>query len=235
MRIHLLEHDPDDLSNTNMTRWAKSRGHAIAQTYVCDHESLPALNDFDWLMVMGGSAHAWEDERLSWLAPEKEFVAQAIEKGKIIMGICFGAQLLALALGGTVKANRNQEIGWHDVTLTAEGRNSFLFRNIPQCFTTFHWHSDHCALPPACNRLASSAATSVQAFTVAGKPIAALQFHPEYTREMVGFYARRQGHEWVSGPFVPGAETVLKQTENLSATYWLMAALLDNMEAEFSG
>ena len=66
-----------------------------------------------------------------------------------------------------------------------------------------------------------------------GKPIAAVQFHPEYTRDMVSHFAREAGHEWKPGPFVPGKEAVMAQTETMPDTYWLMATLLDNMERKF--
>ncbi len=234
MKIHLLEHDPLDLAHTNITRWAHAKGYPTAHTYLCNNEKLPATDDFDWLMVMGGSPHAWEENVHPWLAGEKEFIARALEQDKMILGVCFGAQLLAEVLGGSVYANRYKEIGWYEVTLTAEGRKSFLFQNLPERFVTFHWHSDHFSLPPGCTRLACSEPTARQAFVLEGKPVAGLQFHPEYTREMVSQFARECGHEWIKGPFVAGHEAVLAQTAHIADTYWLASRLLDNMEREFA-
>jgi GMP synthase (glutamine-hydrolysing) len=233
MKLHLLEHDPIDLTDTNMTNWARAKGYPVAHTYVCNNEKLPTLDDFDWLMVMGGSPHVWEEDSLPWLAPEKEFITTALDHNKIIFGVCFGAQLLAETLGGTVYQNDQEEIGWHEVTLTPDGQESFLFKDIPEKFTTFHWHSDHFSLPPGCTRLAFSEPTPNQAFVMDGKPIAALQFHPEYTRTTVGYFASEWGHEWSPGPFVTGKDAILAQTETIPDTYWLMAALLDNIERKF--
>jgi GMP synthase (glutamine-hydrolysing) len=233
MRLQFLEHDPIDLSKTNMMNWAKAKGYPVAQTYVCNNEKLPHLDDFDWLMVMGGSPHAWEEDSLPWLAPEKGFITRALDQNKIIFGVCFGAQLLAEALGGSVFQNDQEEIGWHEVTLTPEGQHSFLFKGVPEKFTPFHWHSDHFSLPPGCTRLACSEPTANQAFVMDGKPIAAVQFHPEYTCDMVSYFARELGHEWKPGPFVPGKEAILAQTETMPDTYWLMSALLNNMEQKF--
>ena len=233
MRLHLLEHDPIDLSDTNITKWAQAKGYPVAQTYLCNNEKLPPMDDFDWLMIMGGSPHAWEEDSLPWLAPEKEFIVKALDRNKMIFGFCFGAQLLAETLGGTVFQNDQEEIGWREVTLTPEGGNSFLFRDIPGRFVSFHWHSDHFSLPSGCTRLAYSEPTPNQAFVMEGKPIAALQFHPEYTRKMVSHFAHEWGHEWQTGPFVAGKEAVLAQTEAIPDTYWLVAALLDNMERQF--
>ena len=234
MRIHLLEHDPLDLEDTNITRWAHKKGYATAHTYLCNNEKLPAIEDFDWLMVMGGSPHAWEEDVHPWLTGEKELIARALDRDKIILGVCFGAQLLAEVLGGRVFANRHKEIGWYEVTLTAEGRKSFLFRDIPERFVSFHWHSDHFSLPPGCTRLAYSEPTAQQAFVLEGKPIAAFQFHPEYTREMVIQSARECGDQWEKGPYVAGPEAVLAQTAQRADTDWLMSRLLDNMEREFT-
>ena len=235
MKLHLLEHDPINLSNTNITTWAKKKGYQLSRTYVCEHEKLPVIDDFDWLMVMGGSPHAWEENVHAWLPAEKEFIAKVLDHNKIIMGVCFGSQLLAEALGGSVFTSEYQEIGWHEVVLTHEGRDSFLFKNIPERFTTFHWHSDHFSLPPECNSLAYSKPSANQAFTCEDRPLAGLQFHPEYTPELVKFFAHGWGHEWEKAQFVSGKDRVLDQTEELADTYWLMANLLDNMDRQFAG
>ncbi len=234
MRLHLLEHDSLDLPKTNIHLWAENRGHALRQTYVCNRQELPELEDFDWLMVMGGSPHAWEMEENPWLKQEKAFLSQALSAGKIILGICFGAQLLAEALGGRVFPNEHPEIGWFEVTLTPEGRASFLFEGIPERFLTFHWHSDLFSLPPGCVRLAGSGPTPNQAFLVPKRPVVGLQFHPEYTREMVTRFARSEGGEWAAGPFSTGAEAVLDKTMRLPETRWLMFRLLANMEKAFA-
>ena len=152
-----------------------------------------------------------------------------------MLGVCFGAQLLAEALGSHVFTNEYQEIGWYDVQLTYKGRDSYLFKNIPERFTTFHWHSDHFSLPPDCNRLAYSKPTANQAYTCNGRPVVGLQFHPEYSLELVKYFADGWGHEWEKAQYVAGKDGVLAQTEKISDTYWLMAALLDNMDLEFTG
>jgi GMP synthase (glutamine-hydrolysing) len=233
MRLHLLEHDPLDLSNTNMTQWAQEKGYPLTHTYVCNNEPLPSIDDFDWLMVMGGSPHAWEEDVNPWLAEEKTLIARTLESGKVIVGVCFGAQLLAEALGGKLFANSQKEIGWYEVTLTSEGQNSFLFSHLPTRFVSFHWHSDHFSLPHGCTRLAYSEPTANQAYICQGRPVVGLQFHPEYTRDMVRHFAAEEGHQWVKDRFVAGQETVLDQTDKIPDTYWLMARLLDNIEREF--
>ena len=234
MRIQLIEHDPEDFSRTNISFWAAEKGHPLNQTFICNNEALPPVDSFDWLMVMGGSQHAWDEQGNSWLQEEKAFVREALDKGKLILGICFGAQILAEALGGRIFPNEHKEIGWHDVSLNRQGRESFLFQNIPQSFVSLHWHSDHFSLPANCTRLANSKASENQAFVCNGRPLVGLQFHPEYTRDMVKYYAGEHSQDWVPDMFVSSGDEVLARTDEIPDTYWLMEALLNNMELEFT-
>ena len=233
MRIQLIEHDPEDFSRTNISFWAASKGYRINQTYVCNNEALPALDDFDWLMVMGGSQHAWDDQNNAWLEEEKRFVAEALAGGKLFLGICFGAQILAEVLGGKLFPNKYREIGWHEVSLTRQGQESFLFKNVPTSFVSFHWHSDHFSLPRNCTRLAFSKATENQAFVSNDRPAVGLQFHPEYTREMVAYYAAEHSQDWTPDVFVSSSDEVAARTAEIPDTYWLMEILLDNIEKKF--
>jgi len=234
MRIQLIEHDPQDFSRTNISLWAADKGYRINQIYVCKNEDLPPIDSFDWLMVMGGSPHAWDAAGNAWLQKEKEFVSKSLSAGKLILGICFGAQLLAEALGGKLFPNPQREIGWHEVALNRQGQESFLFQDIPPSFVTFHWHSDHFSLPQSCTRLAGSQATENQAFVDKERPLVGLQFHPEYTRRMVTLYAREHSQDWTSDVYVSTKDEVLKRTEDIPETYWLMEALLNNIEQEFA-
>jgi len=234
MRIQLIEHDAEDFSRTNISFWATKKGYPVKQTYVCNNEDLPPLDSFDWLMVMGGSQHAWDEQGNPWLPAEKAFVGEALASGKRFLGICFGAQLLAEALGGRIFPNEHKEIGWHEVVVNREGQESFLFQNIPASFITFHWHSDHFSLPGNCTRLAASNASVNQAFVCKDRPLVGLQFHPEYTRDMVYYYAAEHSQDWVPDEFVSGKDKVLARTKEIPDTYWLMETLLNNMEQEFA-
>jgi len=234
MRIQLIEHDPEDFSRTNISLWAADKGYQVNQLFVCNDEALPPVDSFDWLMVMGGSQHAWDTAGNTWLQKEKEFVATALSAGKIILGICFGSQLLAEALGSELFSNSNREIGWHEVAVNRQGQDSFLFQGIPPSFVSFHWHDDHFSLPPSCTRLADSQATENQAFVDKERPLVGLQFHPEYTRRMVAYYAREYSQDWTSNDYVSTKDEVLARTDEIPDTYWLMETLLNNMTQEFA-
>jgi len=234
MRIQLIEHDPEDFSRTNISFWAAKRGHQVNQTFVCNNETLPPLDSFDWLMVMGGSQNAWDDQAYSWLGREKAYVAEAVAQDKLYLGICFGAQMLAEVFGGKIFPNGHKEIGLHEVSLNRHGRQSFLFRNVPPSFVTFHWHSDHFSLPDNCTRLASSPPTENQAFVCRERPAVGLQFHPEYTRDMIRYNAAEHSQDWLPDKYVHSGDEVLARTEAIPDTYWLMEILLNNMEETFT-
>ncbi|MBW2062696.1 MAG: type 1 glutamine amidotransferase, partial [Deltaproteobacteria bacterium] len=163
MRLQFLVHLPHETDH-NITVWAEQRDHTVARTQVFKGDEFPSLDDFDWLMIMGGFQSAWEDEIYPWLTGEKRFILQALKHDKIVLGICFGAQLLAEVLGGRAFSNKHQEIGWHEVSLTPQGKKSFLFKKAPDPFRTFLWHSDHFSLPSGCASLAFSEASPHQAF-----------------------------------------------------------------------
>ncbi len=114
------------------------------------------------------SVHASTDP---WIARELEYLRAAHEAGVPVLGICFGAQALAAALGGTVSRAPAKEIGWIDVA----GIDGFSG-------PWFTWHEDVFTLPPGAEELAR-AASGPQAFAVGAS--VGVQFHPEVTTAIV--------------------------------------------------
>jgi GMP synthase (glutamine-hydrolysing) len=105
------------------------------------------------------------------------------------LGICLGGQLLADVLGAQVSANCCGEMGTLAVELTAQGRQDPLLTGVSSPFTTFQWHNDSFALPPAAELLAASAHCPHQAFRF-GNNAYALQFHPEVNPAIVELWSR---------------------------------------------
>jgi GMP synthase (glutamine-hydrolysing) len=98
-----------------------------------------------------------------------------------VLGVCFGHQLLARALGARVERHpRGPESGTVEVELTEAGAADPLFAGLPRRLAVQHGHEDHVAeLPRGAALLASNAHTLVQAFAH-GPHIRAVQFHPEF-------------------------------------------------------
>ncbi|MCP4294227.1 MAG: type 1 glutamine amidotransferase [Proteobacteria bacterium] len=233
MRIQTLEHNDSDFSQTNISYWATEKGYDLNQTFLCNGEEIPPVDSFDWLMVMGGSPHIHDEDTYSWLVAEKRFIRNVLAAGKPILGICLGAQLLADILGGEVSHNDHQEIGWRELSMTPAGKDSAVFKNLPEKFTSFHWHDDHCSLPPNCTSLASSEATLNQAFISDQYPAVGLQFHPEYTCEMVLAFTESHGDLFQEGVHSDDKKVLAEKTKTLDDNYWLMKVILDNLEQIF--
>ena len=115
---------------------------------------------------------------------EDLFIKEAIQRGKSILGICLGAQLIAKALGAKVFKAPMKEIGWYDVSLTRIGSRDPLFSNLPKTFPVFQWHEDTFEIPKAGKLIATSTDVPHQAFRY-GENVYGLQFHLEVTEEMI--------------------------------------------------
>jgi GMP synthase-like glutamine amidotransferase len=125
MRIQSFEHVPFE-GPAALADWARARGHSLDRTRVFAGQPLPRVQDVDLLFVMGGPMSVHDEAACPWLAPEKAFLRQAVERGVRILGICLGAQMLAEALGGEVRRNPGPEIGWFPVELLIENCASEL-------------------------------------------------------------------------------------------------------------
>jgi GMP synthase (glutamine-hydrolysing) len=128
----------------------------------------------DLLVVLGGPIGAYETAAYPFLVPETEAIAARVAAGRPTLGICLGAQLIALALGGEVRPTGRKEIGYAPVTLTAAGRATplALIGDTP----VLHWHGDEFLAPYP--DLAGTPGFPHQAFA-AGPSILGLQFHLE--------------------------------------------------------
>jgi GMP synthase-like glutamine amidotransferase len=230
MRIHSLEHEPfEGLANIEV--WAKKKGHSISRTLLFNNEELPDIDDFDWLVIMGGSMNIYEEEKYPWLREEKNFIAEAIAGKKIALGVCLGSQLIADVLGGRVSKNRYKEIGWLPVSLTREAKNSFIFSTFPNRFTAFHWHGDTFRIPPGAARMAESEGCANQAFEY-GRVIG-LQFHIEYSVDSINLMLQNCADELVEGKYIQAVDEIVSHISNVREINKLLNLLLDNIEREF--
>lgn len=181
MRLHYLQHVPFE-GPAGIADWAQAAGHAVTGTAMYDGAALPSMDDFDWLVVMGGPMSVHDEGSLPWLAQEKAFITSAIDAGKVVVGVCLGAQLIAEALGGSVVKAENKEIGWFPVMTTPEANDTGLFARFLGRYTAFHWHGEAFTIPPGAVRVARSEANPDQAFVFEDR-VLGLQYHMETTEE----------------------------------------------------
>jgi GMP synthase-like glutamine amidotransferase len=227
IRIHCLQHVPFE-GLGYIASWVTARGHSLQVTRLYDREMLPASESFDWLIVMGGPMNIYEEDVYPWLAEEKKFIARAIGEGKIILGICLGAQLIADVLGARVSRNEYKEIGWYPVTLTEQGRRSPFFNDDLHQFPAFHWHGDTFDLPTGANRLAESDGCRNQAFSYADH-VLALQFHLESTPASIRDLIVNCGEEIIPGPYVQNTEDMSAEADKTVCTNRLMERILEEL------
>ncbi|MDZ7345217.1 MAG: type 1 glutamine amidotransferase [candidate division KSB1 bacterium] len=178
MRAHCLQHVPFE-GLGSIAPWLKAQGLELTSTRFFESGRLPAPDEVDLLIVMGGPMSANDEDKLTWLIDEKAFIRECIRQGKRVLGICLGAQLIASAMGAQVYRNRVKEIGWFPVQgVPADNESIFRF---PKVFRAFHWHGETFDLPPGAVRIAES---ENQAFQL-GRSVIGLQFHLEMTPESV--------------------------------------------------
>ena len=144
-------------------------------------EQLPSAGQLSGLVVMGGPMGIHDE--LTWLAPERDLLGDAVDRGLPVLGVCLGAQQLAAALGADVTTGPREEVGAGEVELTADGRrdpvlgpeyNGLSGTTIP----CVHWHRDTFSLPRGAVHLAATRQFPNQAFRV-GPRAYGLQFHVE--------------------------------------------------------
>lgn len=225
MRIHTLQHvDFEGLGS--IETWAKAQQAKLSYSRMFADDALPTLTEFDWLLIVGGPMNIYQEELYPWLRREKAFIKEAIAAGKIVLGICLGAQLIADVLGAEVRPNQHREIGWFPLTTIQPSMTGI----IPENALVFHWHGDTFALPPGAERLASTAACLNQGFIYRGRVIG-LQFHLETTPDSLGRLLDHCRNELTAGPYIQQPAEMQAHPDRFTAINQMMAALLNHLQS----
>jgi GMP synthase-like glutamine amidotransferase len=226
LNVHCLQHVPFE-GPAGIADWLAARRHRLTFTHLYRGETLPTMEKFDWLVIMGGPMNIYEHRFHSWLREEKLFIDQAIRAGKTVLGVCLGAQLLADVLGGKVYQNMDKEIGWLPITLQDEAGR--FFPGAPKELTVFHWHGDTFSLPGSVC-LASSKGCAHQAFAH-GDRVVGLQFHIEMTPAGIAALAENCGNELTDGKYIQTAAEITGNHAHFAANRQMLAKLLERLEA----
>jgi GMP synthase-like glutamine amidotransferase len=163
-------------------------GHRFEVVRTDRGEGLPDHRSIAGLVVMGGPMGVHDTDDHPWLVPERELIAAVATAGMPLLGVCLGAQQLALALGAEVTTGPFPEIGLGEVTLTADGRRDpvtgpeyggLAATDLP----CVHWHRDTFSMPTGAVHLAATRVFPHQAFRW-GDRAYGLQCHVEVDREV---------------------------------------------------
>jgi len=173
----------------NLLEWLPAAGLDVHPIHPYLGHRVPPSVEGDALIVLGGPMGAYDDADAGWLPATRALLATAVDDGVPTLGICLGAQLLAVAAGGEVqRGSDGPELGLGNVDVPV-GDELLSAGRLP----VVQWHYDTVTrMPDGAALLASSDAYRVQAFRV-GDVAWGLQFHVEATEQMVRDWARVDG------------------------------------------
>ncbi|MBI2929350.1 MAG: type 1 glutamine amidotransferase [Verrucomicrobia bacterium] len=155
----------------------------------------PARGGVQGVILSGAPRDAWSDDPLNEKLCDVILVCR--DFGVPFLGVCYGHQLLARALGGVVAPHPDGlELGNITVQLTAAGTRSPLFSGLPAEFEVLSSHADAVLeLPPNCELLATGLHTHIQAFQRDGL-LFGVQFHPETDPDVLRFIWSVRRDRW---------------------------------------
>ena len=162
-------------------------------------DAVPAdLGAHRGLVVMGGPMSAASDDGFPSRGAELALMRDAVARGVPTLGVCLGAQLLAVAAGGAIRRGPVPEIGWGPVRLEAGAERDPLLAGIGGPLGVLHWHGETFDLPEGATHLARSDIYANQGFRV-GPSAWGLQFHIEVDLAAVEGFMAAFGHEAPAG------------------------------------
>jgi GMP synthase-like glutamine amidotransferase len=178
VRTLVVEHDPlstpERVGEHLERRGARLEPFVVVEDIADPSVGNPFPNDgYDLVVLMGSPWSIYEDRVQGWVQPELSFVRERIESGKPLLGICFGAQAMSAALGGSVGHAERPEYGWTSISSSID-----VIASGPW----FQFHHDEFTLPPDAIELARND-SGVQAFRT-GRAFGT-QFHPEMSGELL--------------------------------------------------
>jgi GMP synthase-like glutamine amidotransferase len=144
-----------------------------------------------------------------WVNQEEELLRRYVDAGKRIIGVCFGAQLLAKSLGASVSKNDFTEAGWHRVWQGNDLMGDSAECDLPSEMVAFHWHQNTFSIPPGASRIFQSEACENQSFCF-GTNVFGFQFHFEVNERTVRAYLAASQLWRKQSPFVQSQDEILK-------------------------
>ena len=191
--------------------------------HVClfDDKQVPMqLDDVSALVFMGGPGNV--NEPTSWMKQEFDLIRQANTANIPMLGICLGAQLMSVSLGGRVWESNTVEVGWHQVTLLDSAKSYPYFESIPESFTVFQWHAHIFSPPLQAVEVATSECSPCQAYILG--PHLALQFHLEMSSDVIEALTDKYAEDLVGdSSCVQNREQIMRDIDNQCAATFKLA------------
>ncbi|MGW3343940.1 type 1 glutamine amidotransferase [Nonomuraea rubra] len=179
MRITVIEHEAE-AGLGYLAQWL-GLDCEVVRPYL--GEDVPARAR-DGLIVLGGAAAAWEDERSPWQPATRDLLRRAVDDAIPTLAVCLGAQLLTMACGGTVERGENGlEVGAREVVALPAAASDRLLSGIGRAVAVQYHQDAMTRLPDGAVPLMTGSQYPNQAYRL-GEAAWAVQFHPEATPEI---------------------------------------------------
>lgn len=154
-------------------------GHEIRYWDAWYDGELPDVTSPEIMVVLGSPTGVYEARDYDFITAEIDAIKRRVDAGRPVLGLCFGAQLLAAALGARVYKGEHYEFGWSPISLSPAGEASAIRHYASPGRAVFHCHGDTFDLPDGATHLASTSLYENQSFSYG--PHLGLQFHGEVT------------------------------------------------------
>ena len=164
--------------------------------------------DFDVLVVTGSYFSVYEDAIKPWIGAELDLIRRSHDRGTPVLGICFGGQALAAALGGSVDLSPETELGWYRIS-PPDGVELPISAG-----PWMEWHHDRFHLPPDAELLASTEICP-QLFRM-GRSVGT-QFHPEISVELASEWLREASDDYLASVGIVREEILAEIERNEAA------------------
>jgi len=200
--------------------WLEEHGAEIDELRIDVEDRDVDPTDYDLIIPLGSEFAPYHDH-IPWIPREVDLLRRAHDAGISVLGICFGGQLLARALGARTYRAETSEIGW----LPVRSRDPELVPEGPW----FQWHFDTFEAPPGSAVLAETD-VGPQAYVV-GRSLG-VQFHPEVTPQIMEDWVRVYRHELDADGVDPDkllAETVSRAESARATSRKLLDAFLERV------
>lgn len=229
MRIKIFQHVHYE-SAGNILEWAKLHHYDYEIIDIRHEQIFPDFDTYEMLIVLGGPMSVNSD-KLSWLSEEIDYIKEAINRGKFVLGICLGAQMISKSLGAQVRPTQNPEIGWFNVNLNYNAIKCPYLKNLTSSFTAFHWHGEVFDIPFGYQNVMSSEGNTNQAFY--GKNFLALQCHFEVTMDSITVMLDNTGKFLPVSKYVQEADEIINNLEKTNEIKKTLFIILDNIINNF--
>ncbi|UWP88061.1 type 1 glutamine amidotransferase [Aliiroseovarius crassostreae] len=204
MKIGILQagHSPDEVRDSvgnygeMFTRLLDGHGFEFEIFSVVDGEFPPGIDAADGWLITGSKHGAYEDH--NWIGPLEELIRDIRAAGQPLVGVCFGHQIIAQALGGKVEKFSG---GW------SVGRTEYDFGD--EVLALNAWHQDQVTELPEGAEVIASTDFCANAAVIYGDRILTIQPHPEFTADLIAGLIEHRGRGKVPDALLDEAEQQL--------------------------